>query len=100
MTTKEYIIQQFGSFGIQLSEAELVDLCNGKTDEPYLDNKKDMQIAIVKYIPTLLLRPNVSENGFSISWDKKALRDFYSLRCKELGIKDKLTPQKPTVRFL
>ncbi len=65
-----------------------------------MDNKKEVQIAIVEYIPTLLLRPNVSENGFSISWDKRALRDFYSLRCKELGLKDKLAPQKPKVRFL
>ncbi len=98
MTVKEYITQQFGTFGIQLSEAELVDLCNEKENEEYLSNKKATQIAIVEYIPVLLVRPNVSENGFSLSWDKKGLRDYYNLRCAELGIKNKLI-SKPKVRF-
>ncbi len=48
MTVKEYIIQQFGSFGIQLSEAELVDMCNGKTDEQYVMEKQMSNIWITK----------------------------------------------------
>lgn len=94
MTTHEYIRQKFGSFGIQLSEADLLDIY--PYDEDYA-GQKEIQVAIVRFIPSLLMRPNISENGFSMNWDRNGLKDFYSLRCKELGINNVLAPK---VRFL
>lgn len=94
MTTHEYIRQKFGSFGIQLSEADLLDIYPKVED---YEGQKEIQVAIVRFIPSLLMRPNVSENGFSVSWDRNALKEYYNLRCKELGINNVLTPK---VRFL
>jgi len=51
-------------------------------------------------IPQLLARPrSISEGGVSVSWDTKGLRDYYSLLCKQYGIKDELS-DKEEVTFL
>lgn len=59
MTVNEYISQKFQSFGINLSEADLFDMClnadvNGE-DEMNEDCRGRVFIAIAKFIPSLLL---------------------------------------------
>lgn len=103
MTVKEYISAKLQTFGITLSEADLVDISlNADIDqeaEINSENKKSVEIGICKFIPSLLLRPqSVSESGFSVSYDTKAIRDFYSFLCKQYGIEDQVNP-KPTVTF-
>lgn len=94
MTIKDYITSKFQSFGIELSEADLVDISMAVslTDDFTQDNKNDVYLAIVKnVIPQLLLRPkSISESGFSISYDNDALKNYYSWLCNELGIEDNL----------
>lgn len=94
MTIKDYITSKFQSFGIELSEADLVDISMtvSLTDEFTQDNKNDVYLAIVKnVIPQLLLRPkSISESGFSISYDNDALKNYYAWLCNELGIEDNL----------
>lgn len=98
MTVHEYISQKFSTFGIQLSSADLLDIWS--TNDMLTDvDRTSVQIALVKYIPELLLRPNVSEGGVSLSFDREGIRQYYSLKCKELGLEDKLT-EKPKIRFL
>lgn len=94
MTIKDYITSKFQSFGIELSEADLVDISMAVslTDEFTQDNKNDVYLAIVKnVIPQLLLRPkSISESGFSISYDNDALKNYYAWLCNKLGIEDNL----------
>ena len=94
MTIKDYITSKFQSFGIELSEADLVDISMAVslTDEFTQDNKNNVYLAIVKnVIPQLLLRPkSISESGFSISYDNDALKNYYDWLCNELGIQDNL----------
>lgn len=99
MEIKEYIRQRFGAFGVQLSSADL--LCISMEEgEVTADNISKIEVVIVTYIPNLLLRPNsISESGFSMSWDKQAMKDFYSLKCKEYGIENQLI-SKPKITFL
>ena len=104
MTVNEYISQKFQSFGIQLSEADLLDMClNAKIsgeDEMGEDCHGRVFVAIAKFIPSLLLRAtSISESGFSMSWDIKGIKDYYSWLCKQYGLKDELT-DKPKVTFL
>ena len=99
MEIKEYIRQRFGAFGIQLSDADLLSISmeQGKVTQ---DNISRIEVAIVRYIPNLLLRPNsISESGFSMSWDKQGMKDFYSIKCKEYGLEDLLN-SKPKITFL
>lgn len=102
MTISSYIKQRFQTFGIQLSEADLFDILRGKRgeDEMNEDVKPLITFGILKFIPSLFLHASVSESGFSVT---KAQRDdilkYYSITCKELGVKDELT-EKPKVKFL
>ena len=98
LSTHSYIKSRFSSFGINLSEANLFDIWD--TDEEITDdNKRDIQISIVRFIPELLLQPNISEGGVSINYDKVALRDYYNIKCKEYGITNVLT-RTPKIRFI
>ena len=104
MTVNEYISQKFQTFGIQLSEADLLDMClNSKIsgeDEMNNDCYDRVSVAIAKFIPSLLLRAtSISESGFSMSWDIKGIKDYYSFLCKQYGLTDELT-DKPKVTFL
>ena len=74
MTVNEYISQKFQTFGIQLSEADLLDMCLASKisgeDEMSEDCQTRVSVAIAKFIPSLLLRAtSISESGFSMSWN-------------------------------
>ncbi len=104
MTVNEYISQKFQSFGINLSEADLLDVClNAKIsgeDEMNADCHDRVSVAIAKFIPSLLLRAtSISESGFSMSWNIQGIKDYYSFLCKQYGLKDELG-NKPKVTFL
>ena len=104
MTVNDYIRQKFQTFGIQLSEADLLDMClNSKIsgeDEMNQDCYDRVSVAIAKFIPSLLLRAtSIGESGFSISWNVQGIKDYYSFLCKKHGLKDELTTNKPKVSF-
>lgn len=104
MTVNDYIQQKFQTFGIQLSEADLLDMClNSKIsgeDEITPDNHTRVHVSIARFIPSLLLRAtSISESGFSMSWNLQGVKDYYSFLCKEYGLKDELS-NKPKVTFL
>lgn len=104
MTVNDYIQKKFQTFGINLSEADLWDMClNSKISGE--DEMKEhccvrVSVAIAKFIPSLLLRAtSISESGFSMSWDIQGIKDYYSLLCKQYGLKDELS-NKPKCTFL
>ena len=105
MTIKDYISSKFQSFGIQVSEADLLDMSlNAKVaidDDVMSDNVDSVSVAIARFIPTLLLRPtSINESGFSMSWNTQGVKDYYSLLCKKYGLKDELNDNKPKIRIL
>lgn len=104
MTAVEFIQQRFQAFGIQLSEADTLDvtLSSGIDGEEHIntDNHTPITVAMVKYIPTLLLRASsINENGFSMSWDINSIKSYYSLMCQRYGLTDELNTT-PKVKFL
>ena len=105
MTVNDYIQQKFQTFGINLSEADLLDMCltskiSGE-DEMNEDCYDRVSVAMAKFIPSLLLRPtSIGESGFSMSWDIKGIKDYYSFLCKKYGLKDELNTDTPKVKFL
>ena len=104
MTVNDYILQKFQTFSVNLSEADLFDIClNAKISgggEMNEDCQTRVSVAIAKFIPSLLLRAtSISENGFSMSWDIKGVKEYYSFLCKKYGLEDTLS-DKPKVRFL
>lgn len=104
MKARDYIQRKFQTFGINLSEADLLDMClNSKIkgeDEMNEDNRMRVSVAIAKFIPSLLLRAtSISESGFSMSWDIEGIKQYYSFLCKQYGLKDELS-NKPKCTFL
>ena len=104
MIVKDYISQKFQTFGINLSEADLLELSlsSGISGEDEIDTSNIglVSVAMAKFIPSLLLRAtSTSENGFSMFWDIKGIKEYYSFLCKKYGLEDTLS-DKPKIRFL
>ena len=99
MTVNEFIKQKFQPFGVQLSEADLFEICVSNSleggEEVTADNFRRVSIAIVQFIPSLLVNPtSVSEGGFSISRaSSEDIKTYHSIQCKELGLKNPLNPK-------
>jgi len=105
MNVRQYISDKFQSFGIQVSEADLLDMSlNAKmdVDDDVTANGLDaISVAIARFIPSLLLRAtSISESGFSMSWNIQGIKDYYYLLCKQYGLKDELNDNKPKIRLL
>ena len=105
MNIKDYISSKFRSFGIQVSEADLLDMSlNARVnieDDVDADVIDNISVAIAQFIPSLLLRPtSINESGFSMSWNTQGVKDYYSLLCKKYGLKDELNDNKPKIRIL
>lgn len=80
MTVNDYILQKFQTFGVNLSEADLFDIClNAKISgggEMNEDCQTRVSVAIAKFIPSLLLRAtSISESGFSMSWNIQGINE-------------------------
>ena len=105
MTVRDYISSKFQSFGIQVSEADLLDMSlNARVnieDDVDADIIDNISVAIARFIPSLLIRPSsINESGFSMSWNTQGVKDYYSLLCKKYGLKDELNDNKPKIRIL
>lgn len=105
MNIKDYISSKFQSFGIQVSEADLLDMSlNARVnieDDVDADVIDNISVAIARFIPSLLLRPtSINESGFSMSWNTQGVKDYYYLLCKKYGLKDELNDNKPKIRIL
>lgn len=105
MNVSNYISQKFQSFGISMSEADLLDISLSSglnaSDEVNEETHDKVNVAIAKAIPSLLMRAtSVSEGGFSMSWDINGLKAYYSYMCKLYGLKDEINSDKPKVKFL
>ena len=103
MTANDYIQQKFQTFGIQLSEADLLDIVedagleNGDVER---DASNKVRVSVAKFIPSLLLQPvSMGEGGVSVSWNFDGIKSYYFFLCKQYGLKDELS-NKPKCTFL
>ena len=108
MTASEYVNEKFKAWDVHLSQAETLDILLpshlNAAQEITIDNIEAVNIGIVRFIPTLMLRAtskSVSENGHSksVSWDLSAIKSYYSMMCKRYGIADELSA-KPHISFI
>lgn len=85
MTNKEYILQKLSSFNV--TEATLLDT-GIDLDAQYVPSD-EMGRALISLLEELILAPgltNVSESGFSLSWDKDKVGNWYLWLCKKYGV--------------
>lgn len=95
MTVEEYIKGRFQTFGINLSEADIVGILTGRTDRATEIDENTINVAnmaMCEYIPTLLLRAtSVNENGFSMSWNTDGIKSLYRSLCSKYSLDDELS---------
>ena len=98
MTYKEWFALTCAKFGASESEIELV-IENQKSLIPDADGDVDSRIAktaLVQEFASLIPLQNVTEGGYSISWNMDAVRLWYNQTCGELGIVPSATQPKIT----
>ena len=88
MTNGEYIRQKLQAWNI--TDAHVADLSakGVAVDDEYAPGDTKVQSALVDVIEELCLAPslkNVSENGFSVSWDYANLGRYYMWLCRKLN---------------
>lgn len=97
MTYKEWITKTVKRFGVQGEDVELI-LANQAAlipDPEEVADPKTAKTALVKEFASLIPLANVSEGGYSVTWNWEAIKMWYNTTCGELGI----TPaNKPKVR--
>ena len=95
MTIGDYIGQKFSRYG-GLTEADILEfglISNlSPDDEVSQYNMPEIEKGMIKLIPSLLFPESVNESGFSISWDKDGLHQFYLYLCKKNNVETEDLP--------
>lgn len=96
-TIREYLKATLIRYNIELTDAEvdaaLIDQGLNPVNQYTADASRPTKLAIVEIIPGLLLSPDTTEGGYSVKWDRAAVKAYYSLLCAQLGKPDLLTVQ-------
>jgi hypothetical protein len=98
MTNKEYLTKSLNGLSVSEDDIELILLKSSlsgeaSVDVPACDKAVYNRMSIVLKGVT----QNVSEGGYSISWNMDAVKLFYNSLCHELGLDNVLTGS-PKVR--
>lgn len=102
MTISAYIEQKFSAFG-HLTEADMADICTAAGVDPDAEYTPDVEASVGKAlcfaIEEKILAPyvtNVSESGFSMSWNRDNLAKYYWWLCRKYGV----TPDEEVLSLL
>lgn len=88
MTYREWITKTCARFSIEEADAELI-LVNQREIIPDPDVEVDpptAKRALCAEIATVLPMANISEGGYSVSWNWEAVKFWYIQTCRQLGI--------------
>lgn len=95
MTYLEWMTSTVARFNVTADEAELI-LTNQSELVPDMSATVDVTIAkraLCKEFASILPMANVTEGGYSVTWDMGAIKAYYRALCAELGMQDLTQPQ-------
>lgn len=95
MTYKEWFSRTVSRFGVEGGGVDLM-LANQQDAIPDPDAEVDTTTAkraLCKEFGSIIPLANVSEGGYSVSWNWKAIKFWYNQTCSELGITPMTTPK-------
>lgn len=98
MTNKEYVTKTLNGLAISDDDVEIIMLKGSvDADAPADTNACDM--AVYRRMSAVIkgMTQNVSEGGYSISWNMDAVKLFYAALCNELGVENVLV-NRPKIR--
>lgn len=93
-TNRDYISATLSGFNVKDTDIDLILLKSGLTDTDNV-NISLCDMAIYNRLSVVLKAAshNVSEGGYSISWNIEALKMYYATLCSELGLPNVLKPK-------
>ena len=95
MTYKEWFFRTVSRFGVEGGDVDLM-LANQQDAIPDPDAEGDTTTAkraLCKEFGSIIPLANVSEGGYSVSWNWEAIKFWYNQTCSELGITPMTTPK-------
>ena len=95
MTYKEWFSRTVSRFGVEDGDVDLM-LANQQDARPDPDAEVDTTTAkraLCKEFGSIIPLANVSEGGYSVSWNWEAIKFWYNQTCSELGITPMTTPK-------
>ena len=90
-TNREYLQAALSKFNLTADDIELI-----MVEYPNLEGSLDAKAckeAIYSKFSAILPVANVSEGGFSVSWNIEAIKMYYQTLCNELGKPNMLKPK-------
>ena len=99
-TNKEFLNQSLARFGMAESDVEMIIVENPDLDPDAKVDAKACKLAIYNSMSSILpaMSQNISEGGYSVSWNVEGIKMWYSSLCRELVKEDMLTKKRPKVR--
>ena len=90
-TNKDYLVTATRALNLSEDDIDLIILKSG-IDADAVRNVRDCDMAIYKRFSVVLGRSmqNVTEGGYSVSWNMDAVKMFYRSLCEELGVENVL----------
>lgn len=98
MTNKEYLTKSLNGLNISEDDIDII-LLKGGLDADDKADVKACDVAVYNRMSVILkgMLQNVSEGGYSISWNMEAVKLYYAALCNELG-KENVLVARPKVR--
>lgn len=98
MTNKEYLTKALNGLNLSEDDIDIIVLKGGLEAESDVDVRA-CDTAVYNRMSVILkgMTQNVSEGGYSISWNMDAVKLFYAALCNELG-KENVLVACPKIR--
>jgi len=98
MTNKEYLTKSLNGLNLSEDDIDIILLKSGISGESVVD-VQSCDKAVYNRMSIVLkgATQNVSEGGYSVSWNMEAVKLYYNALCDELGLENVLVG-RPKVR--
>ena len=89
-TNREYLATSLNRFGLTPDDIELI-----MVENPVLEGALDVKACKLAMHTSFsaVLNGNISDSGFSLSWDTERLKMWYNSLCNEIGKPNALKPK-------
>ena len=98
MTNKEYLTKALNGLNVNEDDIDIILVKSGLVADDMVDVRA-CDMAVYNRMSVVLkgMSQNISEGGYSISWNIEAVKMYYSALCNELG-KENVLVTRPKVR--
>ena len=98
MTNKQYLTKSLNGLNVSEDDIDII-LLKGSLDADADASVSDCDTAVYHRMSIVLkgATQNVSEGGYSVSWNMEAVKMYYNALCNELGLENVLVG-RPKVR--